>query len=155
MVVGLTFDDGAGAIDLLGEGEAYHLVGEGHLRETELFVGTAVNGGGEAVGASDDEDEAAGSLLLLFEPTGKLDAAVFLAMLVEQDDGVRGLQLFKDQFSLALFLLFLREVLGIFQFRNGDNLEGHIMSNTFYIVVYAGYEVLIDGLAYLYENSLH
>ena len=32
VVVGLSLDDGAGAIDLLGEGEAYHLVGEGHLR---------------------------------------------------------------------------------------------------------------------------
>ena len=155
MVVGLTFDDGAGAIDLLGEGEAYHLVGEGHLRETELFVGTAVNGGGESVGTSDDEDKAAGGLLLLFEPTGKLDAAVFLAMLVEQDDGVRGLQLFEDEFALGLLLLFLREVLGILQFGNGDNLKGHIVADTLYIVVYAGYEVLIDRLAYLYEYRLH
>ena len=32
-MVGLALDDGAGAIDLLGEDEPYHLVGEGHLRE--------------------------------------------------------------------------------------------------------------------------
>jgi hypothetical protein len=33
MMIGFALDDGAGAIDLFGEDEAYHLVGEGHLRE--------------------------------------------------------------------------------------------------------------------------
>ena len=33
VVIGFALDDGAGAIDLFGEDEAYHLVGEGHLRE--------------------------------------------------------------------------------------------------------------------------
>ena len=32
MMVRFTFDDGTGTVDLFGEGEAYHLVGEGHLR---------------------------------------------------------------------------------------------------------------------------
>ncbi len=31
MMVWFTFDDGTGTVDLFGEGEAYHLVGEGHL----------------------------------------------------------------------------------------------------------------------------
>ena len=44
VMIGLAFYDGAGAVDLLGEGEAYHLVGEGHLRKAELFVGTTVDG---------------------------------------------------------------------------------------------------------------
>jgi len=33
MVVRLTFDNGTRAINLLGKGKAYHLVGEGHQRE--------------------------------------------------------------------------------------------------------------------------
>ena len=44
MVIGLTFNNSTGAIDLFCEGEAYHLVGERHLGEAELFVGSAVDG---------------------------------------------------------------------------------------------------------------
>ena len=33
VMVGLAFDDGAGAVDLLGKYEAYHLVGESHPGE--------------------------------------------------------------------------------------------------------------------------
>ena len=33
VVIGFAFDDGAGAINLLGEDESHHLVGEGHLGE--------------------------------------------------------------------------------------------------------------------------
>ena len=44
VVVGLTFYYSTRAIDLLGEGEANHLVGESHLGEAELFVGTLVDG---------------------------------------------------------------------------------------------------------------
>jgi len=62
VVVRLAFDDGASAVDLLGEDEAYHLVREGHLGEGKLFVGTGVDGRGEAVWASDDEDESAGGV---------------------------------------------------------------------------------------------
>ena len=31
MMIGLAFDDGAGAVDLFGEDQTDHLVGEGHL----------------------------------------------------------------------------------------------------------------------------
>ena len=75
MMIGLAFDDGAGAVDLFGEDQADHLVGEGHLGEGQLFVGSGIDGWGEAVGAADDEDEAAGGVTLLFQPAGKLDAA--------------------------------------------------------------------------------
>lgn len=33
VVIGFALDDGAGAINLLGEDESHHLVGEGHLGE--------------------------------------------------------------------------------------------------------------------------
>ena len=97
MVVRLAFDDGAGAVDLLGEDEAYHLVREGHLGEGELFVGTGVDGRGEAVWASDDEDESAGGVALLLQPAGELDTAKLAAMFVKQHDGIRRLNLFQDE----------------------------------------------------------
>ena len=33
MMIGLAFDNGAGSVNLLGKGEAYHLMGERHLGE--------------------------------------------------------------------------------------------------------------------------
>ena len=155
MVVGLPFNYCARAINLLGEGEAYHLVGERHLGKAELFVGTAVDGWRETIGASDDEDETAGGLLFLFQPTGKLNATVFFAVFIEKYNSVSGLQLFEDEFTLCLLLLFLCQVLRIFQFGNGENLKGHIVADTLYIVVDAGYEVLIDRFTNLNEYCLH
>ena len=66
MMVGFTTDDGAGTVDLFGEGEADHLVREGHLRQGQLFVGTCIDGRGETVGTTDDENQPAGCLLFLF-----------------------------------------------------------------------------------------
>jgi len=65
------------------------------------------------------------------------------------------LQLFENEFTLCLFLLLLRQILGIFQFGNGDNLERHIVTYALHIVVDAYLEVLIDGLTNLNEYRLH
>ena len=45
MVIGFALDDGAGAVDLFGEDQADHLVGEGHLGEGQLLVGPCIDGG--------------------------------------------------------------------------------------------------------------
>mgnify|MGYP003539271652 CR=1 FL=1 len=45
MVVAFAANDGAGAVELLGEDQAYHLVRERHARERNLLVGTAVHVG--------------------------------------------------------------------------------------------------------------
>ena len=66
VVIRFTFNNSTRAIDLLGEGEPYHLMGESHLGEAELFVGTTVDSGGETVRTSNDEDKTSGGLLLLF-----------------------------------------------------------------------------------------
>ena len=94
VVVGFALDDGAGAVDLFCECEANHLVREGHSRERELLVGALIDSGGETVWASNDEDEASGGLLFLFQPACKLDAAELSPVFVEKYNGVRGLQLF-------------------------------------------------------------
>ena len=155
VVIGLAFDDGAGAVDLFGEDKAYHLVGEGHLREGELFVGAGIDGRGEAVGASDDEDEPAGGVALLFEPAGKLDAAQLTAMFVEQDNGVGRLDELQDLLSLGRLLLVLREALRILEFRNRDELEGHVVTDTLGIVGDACLEVAVGGLTHEDQQRLH
>ena len=43
MVVRFAAEDGEGAVKLLGKEEAYHLVGEGHLRQGKHFIGAVVD----------------------------------------------------------------------------------------------------------------
>ena len=148
VVVGLAFDNGAGAVDLFGEDEADHLVGEGEAGEGELLVGAGIDGRGEAVGASDDEDEAAGGVALLFEPAGQFDAAEFVPMFVEQYNGVGGLQLLEDEFALGSLLLLFREILGVLELGDGDEFEGHIVADALNVVVDACLEVFVGGLAH-------
>ena len=155
VVVGLAFDDGAGAVNLFGEDEADHLVGEGEAGEGELLVGSGIDGRGETVRASDDEDEATGGVALLFEPAGQFDTTVFVPMLVEQYDGVRGLQLFEDEFTLSGLLLFFREILSVLEFGDGDELEGHIVADALNVVVDACLEMLVGGFPHENEKGLH
>ena len=149
VMIWLSLDDGAGTVELFGEDESYHLVGERETRQGYLFVGTLIDGRGEAVGASDDEHQSAGILLLLFKPAGQFHTAVFVAVFIEQDDMVRRLQLLEYQFSLGDLLLFLGEVLRVAQFGNGNDVKGHIVANAFSIVIDAGCEMLVDGFPYL------
>ena len=65
MMIRLALQNGAGAVDLLGEYQAHHLVTEGHRREGYLLVGALVEGRGEAVGTTDDEYQPPGCLLFL------------------------------------------------------------------------------------------
>ena len=58
VMVGKIVEDGESAVKLLGEDDAYHLVGEGHLRKGNLSLGKGVNLGGEAIGASYNKDKA-------------------------------------------------------------------------------------------------
>ena len=43
MVVGLTAENGHGAVELLGEDEAYHLMGAGHRGERNLLASASVH----------------------------------------------------------------------------------------------------------------
>ena len=145
VMIWFTLDDGAGTIELFGEDESYHLVGERETRQGYLFVGTLIDGRGKAVGASDDEHQSAGTLLLLLKPAGKLHTAVFMAMLIEQHYMVGRLQLLENQFPLGNLLLLLSEVLRVAQLGYGDHVKGHVMANAFGIVIDACREMLVDG----------
>ena len=99
VVIRFTLDDSTCTIEGLGEDEAHHLVGESHLGEGNLLVGTAIDGIGEAVGTTDDEDESASRRLLALQPLGIFDASELLSVLIQQDDGVGWLDEFENQLS--------------------------------------------------------
>ena len=86
MVVWFAAHDGHGTVELLDEDETNHLVGEGHLRKAQFLVGGGIDLWRESVGAADDEGQTlADGLHLLLHPGGKLHAAHFLAVFIEQD----------------------------------------------------------------------
>ena len=156
MVVGFTIEDGIGAIELLNEDETYHLVGEGHGGEGNLLVGSGIDIGGKAVWPSNDEDKSLGNgVLLLLNPVGKVDTAKGLAMLIQQDKVVGGLELAQDKLSFTTLLLVGCEGLGVFQFGNGDDVKSHIVLETSGIVVDETYEMWVNGLTDQKEREFH
>ena len=156
MMIGFAAQDGHGAVELLDEEEAHHLVGEGHEGEGELFGGQGVDGGGESVGAADYEHEAPGHLaLLLLKIGGKLDGTVFASSFVEEHDVVAGAELLLQEFAFALFLLLGGEGLGVLEFGDDFHVEGDIVLDALGIVGDEGREVLVDGAAHYEEEYFH
>ena len=72
-------------------------------------------------------------------------------MFVEQHDGVACLYLTHDEFALCRLLLVLGETLGVLEFRDGDEFEGHVVADARDIVVDACLEVLVGGLTHEYQ----
>lgn len=156
VMIGLTIEDGIGSIELLNEDETNHLVGEGHWGKGDFLVGSGIDFGRKAIGSSNDEDESLGyGVLLLLNPVGKVDTAKGLAMLVQQDKVVGGLELAQDKLSFTSLLLVGCEGLGVFQFGNGDDVKSHIVLETSGIVVDETYEMWVNGLADQKEREFH
>lgn len=151
MMIGLPLDDRAGTVYLFRKHESYHLVREGHLRQRQLFVGTGIDGRGEAVGTSHDEDKTSCRVPFPLEPLGELDATELLAVLVEQYHRVRRLRLLEYQITLGRLLLFLRQTLRVLQLRDGHDLERHVVTNALHIVTDACLEMLVGGLTHEYQ----
>ena len=106
VVVGQMVDDGEGAVVLLDKEEAHHLVGEGHGGQGDLVVGALIDIGGEAVGASHNEDYALGrAVVLTLYIGGKVEGAAQGAALVKEHYMVGGLEPGKQGFALGGFLL--------------------------------------------------
>ena len=61
MMIRFALQNGEGAVKLLDEDEPHHLVAEGHGRERQIGVGSVVDLLREAVGPTDDENDAFGS----------------------------------------------------------------------------------------------
>lgn len=154
-MIRFTFYYGAGPIELLGEYQANHLMGERHQRERDLLVGPLVYALGKAVWASYYEDEASGGVAFALEPRRKLHAAVLFAVLVEQYHGVRWRELLHYQLALGLFLLLFRYVFGVLHLGYRDNLKRHIVAYTLGVVADTGREVLVDCSSNENEQRLH
>ena len=108
MVVGFTFYNSAGTVNLLSENESDHLVGEGHGRQANALISTLIDSRGETVRATYAEDQTTGGgQLFVYQPVSKLHRAEFLAPLIEQNEVVRGLKQFEYLFALTLLLLLL------------------------------------------------
>lgn len=98
MVVGFAFQNGEGAVQLLNKDKSYHLVAEGHGRERHFRVGAVVHLLREAVWPADDENEsfrARGHLF--FKAFGEVYRGELLAVFVQKNDLVGGLQLTQNQ----------------------------------------------------------
>ena len=76
-------------------------------------------------------------------------------MFIEQHYCIAGLQLLEYQFALGSFLLFLRETLGVLEFRNRQELEGHVVADAINVVVDACLEMLVGGFTYENQNRFH
>ena len=148
MVIRLSSHDGHGAIELLDEDEAHHLVGEGHLGEGNLLDGLGIDFGREAVGTAYDEDEAlADGVHLLLHVLGELYAAQLFSVLVEQHDVVTWLELLEYQLSFLLLLLLGGERFRGLQFGNHRDVKAYVVFHALGVVVYQFDEMFVDGLS--------
>ena len=155
-MIRLSIEDGIGSIELLNEDETNHLVGEGHWGKGDFLVGPGIDFGRKAIGSSNDEDESLGNgVLLLLNPVGKVDTAKGLAMLIQQDKVVGGLELAQDKLSFTTLLLFGCEGLGVFQFGYGDDVKSHIVLETSGIVVDESLYVGVSGSTYEEKVEFH
>ena len=134
VVIWLSLDDGAGTVELFGEDESYHLVGERETRQGYLFVGPLIDGRGEAVGTSDDEYQSAGCGTLVLQPLGEVGAGALLAPFVQQYDGVLRGELVEDECALSLFLLVGAQRTCVLEFGYDLYLEGHVMADALDVV---------------------
>ena len=155
VVIGLSFYNGACAIERLGEDEPHHLVGERHLGEGDFLVGAVVNRLRETVGAANHEHESSGSGLLALYPLGKLYAAELLSVFIHQHHGIRRLNLLQNQFTLPFLLLLFAKALGILELRDGGDAEGHVVGDALGIILDARHEMLVHGLSDQYQFCLH
>ena len=156
MMIGLAAHDGVGAVDLLDEKEADHLMGEGHLGEGYLTLGGLINAGRESVGPSDEEDEALGyGLHLLLQVLTELSGSELSASLVQKDEDIAWLEALKEHVGLSLFLLLLAEVLDILEVGELLDAEGHIVSEATLIVGDGLLGQLANGLAGKDDVELH
>lgn len=92
VVIRFSLDNRAGTIDLFGEDDTNHLVGEGHSGKRYLTICPGIDGIAETVGTADDKDQLTGYALAVLHPGCELDGAVFLAMLIHQDNRIRRLE---------------------------------------------------------------
>ena len=136
MVIRVPAQDCACTIELFYEQYTNQLVGEGHLRERNLFDCLLVQVGVESIGTSYNEDDTACSGCHTFsQPCGEVHGTAFCSVLVKQDKVVAWQKLLSHQFCLLGLLLLHRKTACVSQFRDDIELEGYIVTQTTGVVV--------------------
>lgn len=89
-VVGVSFEDGEGAVDLFEEHDAGEFVGQCHFAQGKGGGGGLAGGVGKTVGGADGQDQRLGvAILMVFQELGEFLGGELAAAGVEQNDGMR------------------------------------------------------------------
>ena len=148
MVVRLAAEDGHGAIELFNKQQTDHLVAEGHLAEADFGICALVNCFAKAVRPAYDESQAAcGSVEPGLQLFGKRQAAILLAMFVQQYNKTA---FHSPQYSFAFLLLLLcfAQALGVLKVRNDLNVERNIVLEASDVRLYHLRQFVADRFAH-------
>lgn len=147
-MVGFAAEDGHGAVELFDEQEADHLVAERHLAEADLGVGTLIDSLAEPVRSADDEGQSAcGGIKPGLQLFGKRQAAVLLAMFVQQDNE-RAFHRPKYGFSFQLLLLCFGQTLGVLEIGKDLNIKGYVVLEALNVRLNHLRQFIADRFAY-------
>ena len=155
MVVRLVSKDGHRAVDLLDGHYSYHLVGERHLREGQLAVGTSIDGRTETVGTANDKCQIFAGRHLLLQEISILNRPEFLTVFVQQDYVHSGRQMGEDGFAFGGLELFLTERLGVFDVGNDNKLKRDIVFESLLVFIDKRSKSGICGFAYYKKGDFH
>ena len=82
MVVGFASKNGHRAVELFDSQQAYHLMTEGHLTETDLAVCAFIDGRTESVRPADDKRQVLAGRHSFLDPIGVFNRPEFASVLV-------------------------------------------------------------------------
>ena len=148
--------DGKSPVELFGEQQADHLVGEGHFGEGDFVRCRGVGFGRETVRPAGDEHQVADSgVHFSLQERSELHGAELLAMFVEKDYAIGFFEPFPHGIEFFLFLLRYGQVLCAFQGGDGFVLVGDIAADTLFKHRNALFQVGVLGFSVAEESDLH
>lgn len=154
MMIRLTAQDRHCAVELLDEQQADHLMAECHLAEGDLRVSMLIDRLAESVRSADDEGQpACGGVQPLLQLAGERQAAILLAVLIQQHNET-ALHSAQDSLALQLLLLRLAQALGVPEV--GDNLyvKGDIMLEALNVRLDHLRQFIADSFAHYKKSCL-
>ena len=155
MVVGFAAEDGHGAVELLDEQEADHLVTERHLAETYLRVCALIDRLTEPIRPADDERQSAcGCVEPGLQLVGKRQAAVLTTMFVQQDNET-AFHSPQNGFTFLLLLLCLGQALRVLEVGNDQNIKGYVVLEAPDVRLNHLRQFIAGRFAYYKQGCLH
>lgn len=133
MMIGFAAQDRHGAVELLDEQQPDHLMTERHLTEGDLRVSMLIDRLAESVRSADDEGQpACGGVQPLLQLAGERQAAILLAVLIQQHNET-ALHSAQDSLALQLLLLRFAQTLGVAKIGNNLYVKGDIMPEPLHV----------------------